>query len=119
VLNSLRHSKEHGQSNFTNPGVRLAGLGADLDLTPTLRVSSNANHLWFDDTAVLEVARQQGGIDTAIGWDLSTAVIWRPFMQQNVVLRLSAAVLVPGDGFAQLFPDETPYSVLANVILSY
>jgi hypothetical protein len=119
VLNSLRHSKEHGQSNFTNPGVRLAGLGADLDLMPTLRVSGNANHLWFDDTAVLEAARQQGGIDTAIGWDLSTAVIWRPSMQQNIVLRLSGAVLLPGKGFEALFPDETPYSVLANVILSY
>jgi hypothetical protein len=119
VLNSLRHSKEHGQSNFTNPGIRLAGAGADFDLTPTLRVSANANHLWFDDTAVLEAARNQGGIDRAIGWDLSTAVIWRPFMQQNVIVRVSGAMLLPGAGFDELFPDDTPYSVLTNVILTY
>jgi hypothetical protein len=119
VLNSLRHSKEHGQSNFTNPGIRLAGLGGDLDLTPELRLSANANHLWFDDTTVLEVARNQGSIDTDIGWDLSTALIWRPFMQQNIVVRVSGAVLLPGDGFKDLFPDEIPYSVLTNLILTY
>ena len=119
VLNSLRHSKEHGQSNFANPGTRLAGVGADFDLMPELRVSVNANHLWFDDTTVLEVARNQGGIDADIGWDLSAALIWRPFMQQNVVVRLSGAMLLPGAGFDDLFPDETPYSVLTNVILTY
>jgi hypothetical protein len=119
VLNSLRHSKEHGQSNFTNPGIRLAGLGADFDLLPSVRLSANANHLWFDDTAVLEAARNQGGIDSDIGWDLSTAVIWRPFQQQNVVVRVSGAMLLPGEGFEQLFPDDTPYSVLTNVILTY
>jgi len=119
VLNSLRHSKEHGQSNFANPGVRLAGFGGDLDLTPELRLSANANHLWFDDATVLEVARNQGSIDRAIGWDLSTALIWRPFMQQNIVVRLSGAVLLPGEGFKDLFPDETPYSVLTNLILTY
>jgi hypothetical protein len=119
VLNSLRHSKEHGQSNFTNPGIRLAGIGVDMDLTPQVRLSANANHLWFDDTAVLEAARNQGGIDTDIGWDLSTALIWRPFMQQNVIVRLSAATLSPGDGFKALFPDQVPYSLLTNVILTY
>jgi hypothetical protein len=119
VLNSLRHSKEHGQSNFANPGIRLAGLGADFDLLPELRLSLNANHLAFDDTAVLEAARNQGSIDAEIGWDLSTALIWRPFMQQNVILRVSGAMLLPGKGFEQLFPDDTPYSVLTNLVLTY
>ncbi|HUR39944.1 MAG TPA: hypothetical protein VM240_02145 [Verrucomicrobiae bacterium] len=119
VLNSLRHSKEHGQSNFTNPGIQLAGLGGDFDLLPELRLTANANHLWFDRTAVLEVARNQGSIDRAIGWDLSVALIWRPFMQQNAVVRLSGAVLEPGAGFRDLFPDETPYSVLFNLVLTY
>lgn len=119
VLNSLRHSKEHGQSNFSNPGVQLAGLGSDHDLLPQLRLSFNANHLWFDRTAVLETARNQGGIAREIGWDLSTALIWRPFMQQNIVLRLSGAMLLPGRGYEDLFPNQTPYSVLANLILSY
>ena len=119
VLNSLRSSKEHGQSNFANPGIQLGGLGADFDLLPQLRVSVNANHLAFDRTAVLEVARNQGNIDREIGWDLSTALNWRPFMQQNIVLRLSGAVLLPGEGFRELYPDVTPYSVLGNLILTY
>src|SRR6185295_9419141 len=55
VLNSLRSSKEEGQSNFTNPGIRLIGIGADLDILPELRVSANWNYLLFDTTEVLEV----------------------------------------------------------------
>jgi hypothetical protein len=119
VLNSLRSSKEEGQSNFSNPGTVLLGLGTDLDLTPTFRLSFNANQLWFVDTAVVEVARQQGGLDRAIGSDLSVATIWRPFMTQNVVLRASVAALLPGRGFRQLYGDETQYSGLLNLVLTY
>ena len=32
ILNSLRSSKEQGQSNFNNPGLMLLGAGADFDL---------------------------------------------------------------------------------------
>ena len=119
VLNNLRTSKEHGQSNFANPGTMLLGLGGDFDLTPELRLSTNFNHLWFADTTVVEVARNQGGISKSIGWDLSTALIWRPFQNQNAVLRLSYAQLLPGAGFEALFPDEDAYSLLANVTLTY
>ncbi|MGH8539100.1 MAG: hypothetical protein ACRETW_01165, partial [Stenotrophobium sp.] len=119
VLNDLRSSKEHGQSNFDNPGTQLIGAGADFDLMPVLRLSANANYLRFDNTAVLEAARNQGDINREIGYDLSAALIWRPLMTQNIVLRLSGAWLVPGEGFRQLFPDVTPYSVLGNLILSY
>lgn len=120
VLNSLRHSKEHGQSNFVNPGTILLGVGADFDLTPTFRLSTNLNHMWFEDSTVVEVARNQGGIDEDIGWDVSAAAIWRPFMTQNVVLRLSGAMLVPGAGYEALFPDDDyPYSILANFIFTY
>ena len=62
VLNNLRSSKEQGQSNFTNPGVLMAGLGVDMDVLPTLRVSLNANSLYFDDTAVLEVEFRSGDL---------------------------------------------------------
>ena len=39
VLPSLRSTKEQGQSNFTNPGLFLLGIGADFDLTPESRIS--------------------------------------------------------------------------------
>ncbi len=119
LLNSLRSSKEFGQSNFANPGLKLIGVGADFDLTPTLRVSANVNWLQFVDTATLRVARAQGDIDKDIGLDASIAVIWRPLAIQNVVGRLSVATLVPGDGYRDLFEDDMAYAVLGNLVLTY
>ena len=119
VLASLRPSKEQGQSNFTNPGIRLLGFGVDMDLTPQTRISGNLNQLWFDDPTVLEVARNQGGISRGIGLDASLALIWRPLASQNIVLRFSAAALKPASGFKQLFGDDSQYSVLANLIFAY
>ncbi|RVT43615.1 hypothetical protein [Sphingobium algorifonticola] len=123
ILNSLRSSKEQGQSNFNNPGTMLVGAGADFDLTPTTRLSANANHLWFQNTATLQALRVEGSIPKSIGWDLSAAAIWRPKATQNIVFRLSAATLLPGKGFRDLFDNSQRhrnyYSVLANVILSY
>jgi hypothetical protein len=119
MLNNLNSSKEHGQSNFTNPGLLLLGIGSDLDLTPTLRISANINHLWFDKTAALEVARNQGNIDKDIGWDISAALIWRPYASQNIVARFSAATLISGKGYEDLYEANNPYSILANIIFSY
>ncbi len=119
VLNSLRSSKEFGQSNFSNPGTVLLGLGTDLDLSPQLRLSGNANELWFADTTTVEVVRNQGGIDEHLGLDLSLALTWRPLAIQNIVLRLSAAALIPGKGYEQLYGDETAYSILGNLVLTY
>jgi len=123
VLNALRSSKEEGQSNFNNPGTVLLGAGADLDLTPNLRVSGNLNHIWFADTAVIQALRQEGSIPNEVGWDYSVAAIWRPLMTQNIVFRLSAAALDPGAGFKDLFTDRVRsgrfYSVLLNTVLAF
>lgn len=123
ILNSLRSSKEEGQSNFNNPGTILAGIGADADITPALRLSANANHLWFHKTAVLETLRNEGSIPKPIGFDLSAAAIYRPKFTQNLVFRASAAALRPGSGFKDLFANSDRhslyYSVLFNAILAY
>ncbi|MBL6749414.1 MAG: hypothetical protein ISP90_02785 [Nevskia sp.] len=118
-LADLRSSKDFGQSNFENPGIIIAGLGADADLMPQLRLSGNFNHLWFDSSRVLEFARNQGGISNNIGWDFSTAAIYRPFFTQNIVFRLSGAMLIPGSGYRALFPGNCDYSVLGNLVLTY
>jgi hypothetical protein len=123
ILNSLRSSKEQGQSNFNNPGTILVGAGADFDVTPTTRFTVNANHLWFANTAVLQALRVEGSIPKAIGYDVSAAATWRPKANQNLVFRLSGALLQPGDGFKDLFGsqprDHRFYSVLLNAILTY
>jgi hypothetical protein len=123
ILNSVRSSKEQGQSNFVNPGTMLLGVGADFDITPRLRVSANANHLWFHRTEMLEALRMQGTIRRDIGWDISAAAIWRPTVIQNLVFRASAAVLRAGTGFRDLFENENRernyYSVLLNAIVTY
>jgi hypothetical protein len=123
LLNSLRSSKEQGQSNFNNPGLMLLGMGADFDLTPQFRLSANANHLWFANTATLQALRNEGSIPREIGFDLSAAAIWRPKANQNLVFRLSAATLVAGDGFRDLFTarggGQEFVSILANVVLTY
>jgi hypothetical protein len=120
MIPSLRSSKEQGQSNFDGPGLRLLGFGADFDLTPESRVSVNLNQLWFDQTESLELARNQAPIDRSIGTDLSVSWIWRPFMTQNAILRLSAAGLFPGSGVEALYgSDDTYYSVLGNIVLTF
>jgi hypothetical protein len=123
ILNSLRSSKEEGQSNFLNPGTILLGVGGDFDISPQVRVSANVNHLWFENTAVLEALRNQGRITRDIGWDASLSAIWRPRANQNIIGRLSAAALIPGRGFETLFanqPRNQAYvSILANMVFAF
>ncbi len=119
ILNSLRSSKELGQSNFSNPGLRLIGVGFDADIYPTLRLSGSFNHLSFDETAVIEVARNQGDIDEEIGYDLSLSLTYRPNNIQNIVFRASYARLLAGDGFDALFEDEDPDYFLFNAVLTF
>lgn len=123
VLNSLRSSKEEGQSNFTNPGTVLLGAGADFDLTPELRVSTNVNHIGFANTSVLQALRMEGSIPKSLGWDASLSTIWRPHMTQNIVFRASAAAFDPGKGFNDLFDNSARnkryYSILLNAVLTF
>ena len=119
VLNDLRSSKDEGQSNFVNPGMLLAGIGADIDLLPQLRLALNCNDLSFADTRVLDVARSQSGIPKHIGEDLSASLIYRPLMTQNVVVRASYARLVSQRGYQALFPKADPEYFLLNAVFRY
>jgi len=119
VLNSLRSSKDEGQSNFVNPGTVLVGLGFDSDVLPTLRASVNINELYFENTTILEVLRNQSGIGRHIGCDASLSAVYRPLMSQNIVLRASYAHLFPGDAFKSLFPDRGSDYFMLNAVLAY
>lgn len=124
VLMNLRSSKEHGQSNFINPGTVLIGAGADFDVFPEFRISANLNHLSFAKKGVLEVMRNQPLSSKNVGWDASVATIYRPTFIQNIVFRASAATLFGGGGFKDLFAVDNNdgkrfYTVLFNMILTY
>ena len=83
MLADLRSSKDEGQSNFANPGMMLAGLGADLDLLPKLRVAVNLNSIYFANTAVLEALRNQAIDGNHIGEDASISLTYRPLMRRT------------------------------------
>jgi hypothetical protein len=129
VLADLRSSSTEGQSNFVNPGIELAGIGTDVDVLPELRVSTNFNYLRFANTSSLEYLLHEGNVPNTLGYDLSMAFTYRPVFTQNVVFRLSAAALLPGDGLRALYNTTDGdgffgsgnflYSVLANMILTY
>ncbi len=115
----LRSTAAPGQSNYDNPGLRLIGLGADLDFTPALRLSMDANHLWFDNTAPLTavLGRQIAGND--IGTDLSFDLFYRPLDSQNIILRLTAARLLAAAATRDLTGGTAPFSAFFNLILTY
>jgi len=122
ILASLRSSKDQGQSNFVNPGLMLLGAGGDADVLPQLRVSANVSYLRFGDTTVLGVLRNQAPPARDIGWDVSAALQWRPFMSQNLVIGASAAALLPGRGLKQLYDEGErgpQYSLLVNVVAAF
>jgi hypothetical protein len=114
LIPNLRSSKIQGQSNFVNPGLHLVNLGFDLDLTPKLKLITNTNFLWFDQTAPLETFLFQGAIDQFIGADLSLGVEYRPLLNNNVQMLFGLATLIPGQGFRDLY-DRLDHSATALV----
>jgi hypothetical protein len=122
MLPSLRTSREHGQSNFTNPGLHLLGIGADFDVSPRMRLISNVNYLEFDNLSSLATLRNQALTSTKIGVDVSAGMQYRPFFTQNVVINASIAALLPGKGLREIYGDavdETQYSALLNLLLTF
>jgi len=118
---SLRSSKDEGQSNFVNPGLKLLGVGADFDLRPEIRVFTNVSNLRFSDTSSLAALRNQYIPSDSLGMDYSLGFHWRPFFNQNLIINGSVAVLKPGAGLKALYGENqgSLYSVLLNSVLAF
>ncbi len=119
LLADLRPGKGQGQSNFVNPGILILNAGLDFDVLPELILENNVNYLQFDEVDVIRTARQDGSIGREIGWDLSSAILYRPFLNNNVQFRLGGAALLPGEGTENLFGDKTLYQIFTNFIFMY
>ncbi len=103
LIPNLRSSKFQGQTNFVNPGLQLVNAGFDADLTPKLKLITNANYLWFNHTAPLETLVFQGNIRDQIGLDLSGGFEYRPLLNNNVSLVGGLSGLIVGNGFRDLY----------------
>ena len=119
LLPSLRSSADSGQQNFTNPGLNLLGLGVDMDLTPRWRVSVDVNGLWLDQPGALAAIVAQPPRSKAIGTEVAANTFFRPWNNQNVILRLSGSALLRGDGYREIYRGATPYSVFAFLVFTY
>jgi hypothetical protein len=115
LLPSLRSNKDEGQANFVNPGIFLANVGTDFDLTPKLRGFVNVNYLRFERTEPLELLLFQAPIHHTIGVDSSIGVRYRPPLTENISITAGAAALVPGQGLRDIYTGKMMFSVFTNV----
>jgi hypothetical protein len=116
---SLRSTGDTGESNFTNPGLELLGVGADLDLMPSLRVSMDVSHVLFANTAPLVAVLGRTDISRTVGTDASLDAIYRPFISQNIIARLSLAKLFASAAARPLVGSAAPFSMFFNLVLTY
>ena len=119
LVPDLRSSKTEGQSNFVNPGLYLANVGASARVTPKLFVDVNVNFLWFAETEPIELVLQQSGIKHDLGVDTSVGVQYRPLLTENVIFTVGASAFTPWEGFRQIYAAHELYSTFAALTLTY
>lgn len=120
LIPSMRASKLEGQASFVNPGVFLAGFGAEARLTQKLRAFAHANYVRLAAPEPVEQVLSRGDIDPEIGYDLSAGVQYRPFLVNNVIVQAGFGVLLPGAGYRDLYPDSNlSCSGLITLALTY
>jgi hypothetical protein len=103
LIPSLRSNKFEGQASFVNPGILLVNAAVDLELTPKLKAILNANYLRFHKTGSLDLLLFQPGIRKDIGFDLGGGVLYRPMLNENVVIAAGLTGLLPGKGFEDIY----------------
>lgn len=111
LIPSMRSSKIQGQASFVNPGTTIYNAGIDIDLTPKLRGFINYNYIRLNRTEPIQLVLFQPGIRKEIGHDLGVGFIYRPLLNENIVIAGGTAGLRPGRGFTDIYTsncDGTP-----------
>lgn len=119
LLNDFRSSKTQGQAQFVNPGVIVANVGLDAELTPKLKGVLNFNYLWFAEMESLKYVLHQPQVRRAIGADYSIGLIYRPLLNQNIVLTGGFAYFSPGGGFKDIQQGGDRYSAFFSATLTF
>jgi hypothetical protein len=118
-LPSLRSSKIEGQANFVNPGLVRLHAGLEAEVTPKLRALFNGSYLRFATVEPLEHFLQQPKIGHNIGYDLSLGLVYRPLLNNNIILTGGLAAFIPGSGFRDALSGETLFQGFLNARFIY
>jgi len=117
---NLRSNKFQGQANSVNPGLLYWTAGVDADLTQELRASLNISYLRFAQTGALEPFVNQNDIDSEIGWEFTLSALYRPMLVNNIQVAGGLSLLLPGNGFADLYESDDPlFSLFVQFTLVY
>ena len=108
LIPNLRSNKFLGQSSFVNPGIFIAGVGEEWELTPKTRLFANINYMLFMETDAISTALVANDIDREIGWDLSVGVEHRPFLTENLKINAGIGFLIPGQGLEDIYRLTAP-----------
>jgi hypothetical protein len=119
IIPDLRSSKTQGQPNFVNPGIIMANVGATAELTQKLALIGNATYIRFENTEPLQILLKQPDIRHDVGIDLSLGVEYRPFLNNNVIVKGFGAMLQPFGGFTDIYESNTLYQVGTEVVLIF
>jgi hypothetical protein len=119
LLPDLRSSKIQGQPNFVNPGLFLAHAGVEMEVTPKVRALLNGSYLRFVSTQTLEHFLQQSQIGHTIGYDLSLGFLYRPLLNNTIILTGGIAAFIPGGGFQDALTSSTLFQGFLNARFTY
>ena len=119
LLPSLRSSKDEGQSNFVNPGVRIYNVGFDANVTTKLRGFLNLSYLQFDRTESLSYLLFQSNVHRSIGTDSGIGISYRPPLTENIVLTTGVSSLVPGLGLRNIYNSRVLVSAFAKIRVEF
>ncbi len=115
----LRTSKEQGQANFVNPGLLLYNVGFDAEITPKLKWINNVSYLQFVDPEVIQLVLNDESIGHDIGVDISTGIIYRPYLNNNMIINAGVSALIPAGGLKELYSTDILYSAFVSLTLVY
>ena len=89
----------------------------DFDVTPKCKLITNYNLVWFDKTSVLQTFLYQGNINSFVGFDIGLGCEYRPLLSQNVVFIGGVQMLLPGQGFKDIYNNFN--SEVGNLVAGF